>query len=230
MPRSNGGSRRPARVRRPSVRNSSACRRLGLNGVDRTASHYSVRLLALALCLFMVMPAFASDLAQDAEIHGDIEVGVALDTAEQEGTASATVRIHAPREVVWSLITSCAEALNLVPGLVACEVLETAPDGSWQRIRQVLDYSWYIRKLTYEVRQTYDKPAQMSIERVSGDLKTLTVSWKLQKAGDDTVAHYTVDLAPGFWVPHWLVRVALKRDLPKMLRALRTRAEWVAHH
>jgi hypothetical protein len=30
---------------------------------------------------------------------------------------------------------------------------------------------------------------------------------------------------PGFWVPHWLVRIALRRDLPKMLRALRSRAE-----
>ena len=46
---------------------------------------------------------------------------VALDAGEQSGSASATVRIHARREVVWSLITSCAEALHLVPGLVACE-------------------------------------------------------------------------------------------------------------
>jgi hypothetical protein len=36
-----------------------------------------------------------------------------------------------------------------------------------------------------------------------------------------------VDLAPGFWVPHWMVRAVLRRDLPKMLRALRSRAEIV---
>jgi hypothetical protein len=47
----------------------------------------------------------------------------------------------------------------------------------------------------------------------------------LDKDGEYTVAHYSVELAPGFWVPHWIVRSALKRDLPKMLRALRTRAE-----
>ena len=34
-------------------------------------------------------------------------------------------------------------------------------------------------------------------------------------------------VAPGFWVPHWIVRAVLRRDLPKMLRALRTRAEFV---
>jgi hypothetical protein len=56
----------------------------------------------------------------------------------------------------------------------------------------------------------------------------LKVSWNLQSDGDDTIAQYKIDLAPGFWVPRWLVRGALRRDLPKMLRALRTRAESAA--
>jgi hypothetical protein len=176
----------------------------------------------------MTVPALGADLAREAEQHGDIEVRVDLDTAEQAGRAVATVRIHAPREVVWSLITSCAEALTMVPGLVDCAVLATAPDGSWQRIRHALDYSWFVRKLTYEILATYDKPVSVSIERVSGDLSTLKVSWNLESDGDYTIAQYTVDLVPGFWVPSWLVRGALKRDLPKMLRALRTRAEALA--
>jgi hypothetical protein len=171
----------------------------------------------------------AADLAQESAQHGDIDVAVALDAGEQSGTARATVRIDASREVVWSLITSCAEALHLVPGLVACEVRETAPDRSWQRIRHVLDYSWYVPKLTYEIRASYDRPSRVAIERVSGDLRTLRGSWVLESDGDHTIARYAVDLAPGFWVPHWIVRAALKRDLPKMLRALRSRAEFIQH-
>ena len=177
----------------------------------------------------MAAAARAASFAQELEQHGDINVGVVLDTAGQTGRASATVRIHAKREVVWPLLTSCAEALNLVQGLVDCKVLETASDKSWQRIRQVMDYSWFVRKLTYEILATYDEPAQVLIERTSGDLSKLKVSWNLQSDGDYTIAQYKVDLDPGFWVPRWLVRVALKRDLPKMLRALRTRAESVAH-
>jgi hypothetical protein len=185
-----------------------------------------VRQLFLLLSLLPVsymLP--AADLAQESAQHGDIDVAVSLDAAEQSGNAKAAVRIHARREVVWSLITSCAEALHLVPGLVACDVKETAPDRSWQRIRHVLAYSWYAPKLTYEIRATYDEPSRVSIERVSGDLRVLRGSWVLESDGDFTIAHYMVDLAPGFWVPRWLVRAALKRDLPKMLRALRTRAE-----
>ena len=85
--------------------------------------------------------------AAEAQQQGEFEVRVVLDSAGQRGLASATVRIHARREVVWSLIKSCAESVKLVPGLVACNVLETAPDRSWQIIRQVLDYSWYCTEI-----------------------------------------------------------------------------------
>lgn len=187
-----------------------------------------MRTAVLVFWILLAVAARGASLAQENEQHGDIEVRVVLDTAEQTGRASATERIHAGREVVWSLITSCAEALKMVPGLVECEVLETAPDRSWQRIRHVLDYSWFVRTLTYEILASYDKPTQATMERVSGDLSTMKVSWNLKSDGDFTIAQYKVDLAPGFWVPRWLVRGALKRDLPKMLRALRTRAESLA--
>ena len=184
-------------------------------------------IVSLLFAAYAAPAAPAADLAQESTQHGDIDVAVSLDAGEQSGSASASVRIHARREVVWSLITSCAEALRLVPGLKACDVVETAPDRTWQRIRHVMDYSWYLPKLTYEIRASYDAPSRVSIERISGDLRILRGSWVLQNEGGDTIARYNVDLAPGFWVPHWIVRAALRRDLPKMLRALRTRAEFV---
>jgi hypothetical protein len=186
-----------------------------------------VRFSLLLALPFAAVAAVPASLAQDAAQHSDIEVRVFLDPAEQSGNAKATVRIHARREVVWSLITSCPESVALVPGLVACEVLETAPDRSWQRIRHVMNYSWFVPKLTYEIRASYDQPSRVSIERISGDLRILRGSWVLNSDGDYTLAHYAVDLAPGFWVPQWIVRSALRHDLPKMLRALRSRAEAV---
>jgi hypothetical protein len=186
-----------------------------------------VRSLFLLILLVAAAGARAATLAQEATQHSDIDVTVSLDPAEQSGNASATIRIHALREVVWSLITSCPESLRMVPGLEVCDVLETAPDRSWQKIRHVMNYSWYVPKLTYELRASYDPPSRVSIERISGDLRTLRGSWVLTSDGDYTLAHYVVDLAPGFWVPHWIVRSALRHDLPKMLRALRSRAEAV---
>ena len=187
-----------------------------------------------ALLIFAVLlaagAARAANLAAEASSGNDIAISVSLDPAEQSGSASATVRIQAPRGVVWSLITSCPESLRMVPGLEICDVLETAPDQSWQRIRHVMNYSWYVPKLTYVIRATYDLPAMVTIERISGDLRTLRGSWELKSDGDYTIAHYTVDLAPGFWVPHWVVRTVLRKDLPRMLRALRSRAEATPMH
>ncbi len=167
------------------------------------------------------------DGAKEAAAQSDIQLDVVLDAAEQSGRASAVIRIHARRETLWPLITSCTDALRLVPGLVSCDILETAPDGTSRRIRQVLNYSWYAPKLTYELLATYEKPAHVSLERTAGDLKTLHAAWTLRPEGDYTVVQYTVDLAPGFWVPGWVIRAALQRDLPRMLRALRSRAEFI---
>jgi hypothetical protein len=184
-----------------------------------------VRYFLLIVLIFAGRAAHPATPDQDAAQQGDIDVAVTLDAAEQSGNAVATVRIHASREIVWSLITSCPESLSMVQGLEVCEVIETAPDRSWQLIRHVMNYSWYIPKLTYEIRASYDQPSRVSIERVAGALKTLRGSWQLTSDGDYTSAHYSVDLVPGFWVPRWLVRSALRHDLPKMLRALRSRAE-----
>jgi hypothetical protein len=184
-----------------------------------------VRILFIIAALLAAGVSRAGNLAAEASSSNDIEISVSLDPTGQSGSASAIVRIHASRETVWSLITSCPESLRMVPGLEVCDVLETSPDQSWQRIRHVMNYSWYVPKLTYVMRANYDPPAKVSIERISGDLRTLRGSWELKSDGDYTIAHYMVDLAPGFWVPNWIVRGALRRDLPKMLRALRTRAE-----
>jgi Polyketide cyclase / dehydrase and lipid transport len=182
--------------------------------------------LLIAITLLMLAKvAGAMDFEQEAAQTGDIDVSVALDSSEQSGSAKATVRMHARREVVWGLITSCPEAMGMIPGLISCNVLETAPDQSWQRIRHVMNYSWYVPTVTYEIRASYLKPVHVDIERVSGDLRILSGSWDLQSDGEFTVAHYAVDLAPGFWVPRWVVHAALRRDLPKMLRSLRSRAE-----
>jgi hypothetical protein len=186
-----------------------------------------VRTLLIFAVLLATGVSRAADLAAEASSSNDIEISVSLDPAGQSGSASAIVRIHASRETVWSLITSCPESLRMVPGLEICDVLETAQDQSWQRIRHVMNYSWYVPKVTYVIRATYDPPAKVSIERISGDLRTLKGSWELKSDGDYTIAHYMIDLAPGFWVPNWIVKTALRRDLPKMLRALRSRAEAV---
>ncbi len=69
----------------------------------------------------------------------EVALAIAMDPGEASGVATASVRIHATREALWNILTSCAQALQIVPGLKFCVVEETATDQSWQRIRQVMD-------------------------------------------------------------------------------------------
>jgi hypothetical protein len=141
--------------------------------------------------------------------------------------AHATIRIHATREVIWAIVSSCPEALKILPSLKGCEVLERAPDGSWARILQVMEYFRFLPDVRFEVRVNYRPPASITFDRVSGDLTSVRGEWILHEDGDYTVAHYDVAIEPGLWIPNWIVRAALKHDLPKMLQALRSNAETI---
>jgi hypothetical protein len=139
--------------------------------------------------------------------------------------AHATIRIHATREVIWAIVSSCPEALKILPSLKGCDVLERAPDGSWARIRQVMEYFRFLPNVRFEVRVNYLPPASITFERVSGDLTSVRGEWILQSDGGYTIAHYDIAIEPGVWVPNWIVRAALKHDLPIMLQSLRNNAE-----
>jgi hypothetical protein len=179
-------------------------------------------MLPLILSLASASAARADDRTPPPD---EFSLAVKMDPSDQGGTARATIRIHASRDVLWGILTSCAEALRIVPGLKVCTVEQTGPDASWQRIHQVMDYSWYVPRVSYEVRATYVKPESIAFEKVAGDSIRLRGSWHVESDGEYSVAHYDLEFAPGFWAPHWFVRLALQRDLPKMLRTLRGRAE-----
>ena len=180
------------------------------------------------LSVLPVAPRLASGMPRASESQPSVTV--TRIASGRGASASATVRIHASRDAVWRVLTSCRDAVRIVPGLRHCDVEQTAPDGSWQRIRQVVGYTWYLPRVSYVVKATYRAPERIGFERAEGDFTVLRGSWVLSRDGPVTVAHYAFEVVPGFWLPGWVVRMELKRDLPKMLRALRARAESLAAH
>jgi hypothetical protein len=177
-----------------------------------------MRMTRCFLCVMMAILASGTGYAQEAPV---VEVGDAGPSIK----AHASIRIHASRGAIWAILSSCAEALKIVPSLKACNVMERAPDGSWERIWQSMEYFRFLPRVKFEVKVSYLPPASVNFERVSGALVSLRGAWILQAAGADTTAQYDVAVEPGLWVPNWIVRAALKHDLPKMLQALRSEAE-----
>jgi uncharacterized protein YndB with AHSA1/START domain len=156
-----------------------------------------------------------------------VQTATAMAATGPRGGVRAAIRISAPPETIWNVITDCALTPSFVPGLRACRRVDRAPDGRWEDIEQEVRYSWFLPTIRYVFRAEYDPPHRIDFRRISGDLKQQEGTWLLTRTpdGSATVVEYEMYLEPGFWVPHALVVRSLRKDLPAALRGLRERVE-----
>lgn len=161
-----------------------------------------------------------------------LESGVIIAEGDMAGDRTAAdvraaVKVHAPPDQVFSTLIDCAQALRFVPHLKRCTVLETAPDGSWQNVEQQVDYGWLEPRATYVFHAQYEKFERIRFSNVRGDFHENRGQWTFRGLDDgrSTLVTYQARLAPAFYVPRWMMRNMLKRDLPDLMRGLRTRAE-----
>ena len=84
-----------------------------------------------------------------------------------------------------------------------------------------------IPHFTYTVESLYDSGESIQFHSVGGMLKDFRGSWVMTpvSGGDKTELAYCMYLDPGFLVPQWMIREAVKSELPKTLIALRERVQ-----
>jgi hypothetical protein len=198
---------------------------------------FSSGLLGLLALAQLLQPAAAAQatqsewLADPAIQHrlasGEVVVATAIDPGRPRGLIRAAVRINAPAETIWNVVTDCREAMSFVPGLKHCRLVDGAPDGSWQDVEHVVRYSWLLPSVRYVFRAVYDRPHRIDFHRISGDLKQEEGTWLLTQTADGagTVVEYEVYLDPGFWIPQALVAHTLRKDIPAVLTGLRASVE-----
>lgn len=177
--------------------------------------------LWLVAALALGVPLTAPERAQ--VLAGDVLVTT---TGDQHG-ARAAIRIAAPPARVFSVMTSCAQALRYVPRLESCRVIEAAADGSHARVEHVVKPRWYLPRIRFVFRADYRPPHEVRITNVSGGLREHEARWTLEPldGGRATLVDYQVRIVPRYPVPEWLVLATLKRDLPAMMRGLAARCE-----
>ena len=178
--------------------------------------------LGAAQADWLAEPAVQRRLA-DGEVV--VQSAGAIDAATPRGRVRAAVRIAAPAEAIWAVMTDCAQAPLYVPGLKRCRRIDGAPDGRWEDIEHEVRYSWLLPVVRYVFRAQYDRPHRMDFQRISGDLKQEEGTWLLSESPDGagTVVEYEVYLDPGFWIPQFLVARMLRKDVPAVLSGLRER-------
>ena len=180
----------------------------------------------------LVSDAWLNSSAVQARLSsGAVAVHAVVDDASSRGTVEAAIRVHASAREIWPFITQCRYAAWLIPGLRRCRTLETAPDGSWADIEHVIRYSLFTPTMHSVFRAEFHPPYRMDFHRIGGNLEHEVGSWNLlPSAGDATIVVYRVSLQPGFWIPKFVVRRTLQKQLPAALRSLREHAQDRAIH
>lgn len=114
--------------------------------------------------------------------------------AHMGGTAE--VEIDAPLDEVWAVVEDVLTAPDWQGGLEALTALEHDDEGRPTLVESVSDIK--VRKVTTQVRFSYEPPTRLSWTQEKGDLKSVEGSWQLEDLGGGrTRATYSLDGDPG---------------------------------
>jgi len=124
----------------------------------------------------------------------------------------------------------CARTSEISPDIRACDVLETAPDGSWDIRKQKFAIGKFLPKIKTTFRTHYSNGPNgghiMKIEKVSGDLKVQEGRWDIISLGpDQSRVIYQAAIKPSVPIPGKIIRKQVAKGIPDILQNLRNVAE-----
>ncbi len=168
-----------------------------------------------------ITPATARELLDKGEVVSQVEKEIIDGT--KLAYIQAMIKINAPREKVWRVFNDCKRAANYVPGLVSCEIIETAPDESWEIRRHIAKHSAFLPKMVSQFKSYYHYPERIDFHIVGGNLKINEGAWNLEAVDDGqaTILKYHAHVASKSIIPDKIVRKAMKKAIPKTMRAIR---------
>jgi ribosome-associated toxin RatA of RatAB toxin-antitoxin module len=158
--------------------------------------------------------------------------GMVLLNAERGERSDDVVHVKVAAEVtaaptaIWEVLRACQIAPEYVPNVVSCRSLEVLDDGHAELFVQTVKPAFFVPSFEHVFRLDYTPYTRIDMHRVSGPVAHLEGTWwLLPQANGRILLLYELALDPGFLVPRFFVRATLKRDLPKVIAAVRARAE-----
>ena len=149
-------------------------------------------------------------------------------TGTNRGTVhiDLAVAIDADWQTIWDILKECEIAPEFVPNVVACRQVASIEDCNCELFEQSVKPAFFLPRFEHIFKLEYFPPERIEVSHVSGPLDQMDGSWRLvQRPGRTTVLIHSLTLKPGFPVPRLFVRNTLRKDLPKVLREVRDRAE-----
>lgn len=136
------------------------------------------------------------------------------------------IAIDANRQTVWDLLRSCEISPEYVPHVVDCSQIDTISDGAAELFLQTVKPAFFLPRFEHVFRLDYFPLDRIEVSHISGPIDRMEGAWRLvERSGRPMVLIHSLTLKPGFPVPPLFVRNTLKRDLPMVLREIRSRAQ-----
>lgn len=168
-------------------------------------------------------------LAREEQLRrGEVVVG--LRNVGQTKYVTGTILIDQPAEHVWPIMTNPYEFQGKIsPRMKTIEMMVDKTDESVMKV--TLDVAFFLPHFNYVTHSRYRRNERIDFNRVGGTLRDFSGSWEMSPAdaGKKTELTYAMYVDPGFYVPQWIVREGMKRELPEMLNGLKKRVAQVYH-
>jgi hypothetical protein len=195
---------------------------------QRRSAWFATALLA-ALLVGTRSTAAQPDLSWiDRDAVAAREIQVNADRGDRPLTVLVRIaaEVDAPPAAIWQILTACEIAPEYIPNVVSCEKVEELDGGRADLFVQTIKPIFFLPTFEHVFRLDYTPYSRIDVHRVSGPIAHMEGSWWLlpQDSGRILLI-YHVAVDPGLPIPRFLVRATMKRDLPKIIMAVRERAE-----
>ena len=155
--------------------------------------------------------------------RGDIALEAHPDPSGRGGAVRAMIDIDAPPEAVWRTILDCQRAARMTPSVRRCTVLSRDASGKTETREHVVKWSFLLPAFHSVSRLELDAPRRIAFRCVDGDIKDCEGQWLLEPldGGKATRVTYENRARAPYGMPSGLAAMAMRRDVPAALRALR---------
>jgi carbon monoxide dehydrogenase subunit G len=154
---------------------------------------------------------------------GEIALEAHPDPGGRGGEVKAMIDIQAPPQTVWRTILDCERAARMTPSVKRCTVLSRDLAGRTETREHVVRWSFLLPALRSTSRLTLDPYRRIGFRCEAGDIKDCEGQWLLEALDDGRGTRVTYEnrASAPYGMPSGLAVVAMRRDVPAALRALR---------
>ena len=188
----------------------------------------ALRAVPLMMVCCMTLPAWClTPLSPEQESQlsaGEVVLEGSLDH-RRSGIVEGKILINSCPDRVWSIVVNPLEFANKIQKhLRQVRFIQQSLRSSVQECE--IEVAAFFPRITYRVESEYDPVKRIDFRRVGGMIKNFHGYWLLEPRdnGRKTLVTYAMYIDPGFFVPQWIMRQGLRRELPQTLTGIRNRA------